>query len=145
MSAPDGGGDAATGDPGGRDPFVVFWSERRLCTLASLRADGSIHQVPVGATYDPERYLARVISSGSSYKARNLAARPGTRVSVCQVEGRWWSTLEGTATVTSDPEAVAEAERRYALRYRRPRPNPDRVVIEIKVDRVLGNVRPGRP
>jgi hypothetical protein len=34
---------------------------------------------------------------------------------------------------------VARAERRYAARYREPRPNPDRVVIEIVVNRVLGN------
>ncbi|MFD7512933.1 pyridoxamine 5'-phosphate oxidase family protein [Streptomyces sp. NPDC059853] len=125
------------------DPFVEFWSERRLCMLASPHPDGSIHQVPVGVTYDPEQRVARVISSGSSYKARNLAARPGARVSVCQVEGRRWSTLEGTATVSTDPERIADAERRYALRYRQPRPNPERVVIEIAVTRVLGTVRPG--
>lgn len=99
--------------------------------------------MPVGATYDPQEHLVRVITSGSSYKAVNLAARPGTRVSVCQVDGRWWSTLEGPAQVVSDPAEVAEAERRYGLRYRAPRPNPERVVIRIQVERVLGNVRPG--
>ncbi|WP_017569196.1 TIGR03618 family F420-dependent PPOX class oxidoreductase [Nocardiopsis halotolerans] len=140
-TVPEEPGTAAE-ETGPQDPFVAFWSERRLCTLASPRPDGSIHQVPVGVTYDPERHLARVISSGSSYKAVNLAARPGTRVSVCQVEGRWWSTLEGEATVSREEDAVAEAERRYTLRYRRPRPNPNRVVIEIAVTRVLGNVRP---
>lgn len=124
------------------DPFLVFWGERRLCTLASPRPDGTIHQVPVGVTYDPERHLARVISSGTSYKVLNLAAHPGSRVSVCQVEGARWSTLEGEATVSREQDAVAEAVRRYAQRYRRPRPNPDRVVIEIAVKRVLGNVRP---
>lgn len=122
--------------------FERFWRERRLCTLASLRPDGTIHQVPVGATYDAELHLVRVIASGSSYKARNLRAHPGSRVSLSQVEGRWWSTVEGTATVSGDPERVAEAVRRYAERYRRPRPNPERVVIEIAVERLLGNVRP---
>ncbi|MDN5750845.1 MAG: acyltransferase, partial [Pseudonocardia sp.] len=33
---------------------------------------------------------------------------------------------------------VADAERRYARRYRVPRVNPERVVIEIAVRRVLG-------
>lgn len=122
--------------------FEQFWRERRLCTLASPRPDGSIHQVPVGATYDAERHLVRVITSGSSYKARNLRARPGIRVSLSQVEGRWWCTVEGPATVRDDPERVAEAVRRYAERYRQPRPNPERVVIEIEVERLLGNVRP---
>lgn len=124
------------------DPFLVFWGERRVCTLAGARPDGSIHQVPVGATYDPERHLVRVIADGASFKARNLAARPGARVSVSQVEGARWSTLEGTATVSADPEAVGEAVRRYTERYRAPRPNPGRVAIEIAVTRVLGNVRP---
>jgi len=36
---------------------------------------------------------------------------------------------------------VAEAERRYAGRYRQPRPNPARVVIEVSITRVLGSSR----
>jgi hypothetical protein len=40
--------------------------------------------------------------------------------------------------VRDSPEAVAEAERRYAARYRPPRVNPRRVVIEVHIDRVLG-------
>ncbi|MFL1378671.1 MULTISPECIES: pyridoxamine 5'-phosphate oxidase family protein [unclassified Nocardiopsis] len=126
----------------GGSGFAEFWGEYRLCTLASPRPDGSIHQVPVGATYDAGRGLVRVITFAGSYKARNLAARPGTRVSVSQVEGGRWCTVEGTAVVSDDAGRVAEAVRRYAERYRQPRPNPERVVIEITVERVLGNVRP---
>ena len=48
-------------------------------------------------------------------------------------------TLEGTAVVREDRSSVADAEARYAQRYRTPRENPARVVIEISVDRVLGN------
>jgi hypothetical protein len=55
------------------------------------------------------------------------------------VDGRRWATAEGTATVSADPAEVGEAERRYALRYRQPRPNPERVVILIRLDRMLGN------
>jgi general stress protein 26 len=61
------------------------------------------------------------------------------RVAVCQVDGRRWLTLEGTAVVRDDAASVADAEARYAQRYRQPRENPARVVIEISVDRVLGN------
>jgi hypothetical protein len=60
---------------------------------------------------------------------------------VTQIDGRRWTTLEGVARVNQDPEAVAEAERRYAARYRTPRVNPLRVVIEIEVRRVLGTVK----
>ena len=40
--------------------------------------------------------------------------------------------------MTDDPDRVAEAVRRYAERYRQPGERPDRVAIEIAVDRVLG-------
>jgi F420H(2)-dependent biliverdin reductase len=118
--------------------LLAFLSERHLATLTTLRGDGTPHVVPVGVTYDPDARLARVITSGTSAKARNVrAGRP--RVAVCQVEGRRWVTLEGEAVVRDDRGAVAEAERRYAERYRQPRVNPARVVIEIAVDRILGN------
>jgi F420H(2)-dependent biliverdin reductase len=118
--------------------FRAFWTERHLACLVTLRADGTPHVVPVGVTLDLESSppLARVICRRGSVKARNAAARGIAAVS--QVDGRRWSTLEGDAVVRSDPDAVAEAERRYALRYRTPRPNPERVVIEITVRRVLG-------
>jgi hypothetical protein len=41
--------------------------------------------------------------------------------------------------VRDDAAADRDAEARYAQRYRRPRENPARVVLEIAVDRVLGN------
>ncbi|MCZ7440112.1 TIGR03618 family F420-dependent PPOX class oxidoreductase [Micromonospora sp. WMMC241] len=119
-----------------------FFADRHLATLTTLRADGTPHVVPVGVTFDPETGLARVITSGGSAKARHVAAAgaAGTPVAVCQVDGRWWLTVEGRAVVRRDPESVAEAERRYAARYRPPRPNPERVVLEITVTRLLGSL-----
>ena len=116
---------------------LAFLAERHLATLTTLRDDGSPHAVPVGFTYDAGSATARVITSGASAKARHV--RAGGRVALCQMEGRRWLTLEGTATVRDDADAVADAEARYAVRYRPPRPNPQRVVLEISVDRVLGN------
>jgi F420H(2)-dependent biliverdin reductase len=115
-----------------------FWTERHLCTLTTLRADGSPHVVAVGATLDPVAGIARVIASGGSAKVRHV--RNGQqRVAVCQVDGPRWSTVEGLAVIRDDPESVAEAERIYAGRYRTPRPNPARVVIEVAISRVLGS------
>jgi hypothetical protein len=79
-----------------------------------------------------------VITSGTSAKARHVVEGQH-RVAVCQVDGRCWAALEGTAVVRADPASVADAEARYAERYQRPRVNPARVVLEISVDRVLGN------
>jgi PPOX class probable F420-dependent enzyme len=124
-------------DPG--PELLAFLTERHLATLTTLRRDGSPHVVPVGVTYDPATRTARVITSGTSAKARHV--RDGQpRVSVCQVDGRRWVTLEGTAVVRDEAAAVADAVERYARRYRQPRENPARVAIEISVDRILGNV-----
>ena len=117
---------------------LAFLTERHLATLTTLRADGSPHVVPVGVTYDPGTRTARVITSGTSQKARHVRAGQ-QRVAVCQVDGRRWLTLEGTAAVSRDPAAVADAERRYSIRYRTPRVNPRRVVLTIAVDRILGH------
>lgn len=128
------------------DPaYLEFWQERRTCFLTTPRPDGTPHLVPVGVTYDPGTGTARVISDRRSKKVRNVLAHgPGAPVAVSQVEGARWATLEGTAVVRDDPASVAEAEERYARRYRTPRVNPDRVVIEITVTRTLGS-RPRKP
>ncbi|WP_026421984.1 PPOX class F420-dependent oxidoreductase [Actinokineospora inagensis] len=118
--------------------FAEFWRERHLCTLTTLRPDGTPHVTPVGATYADG--IARVITSRGSRKVRNVRATG--RAVLCQVDGRRWTSLEGAASVVDDPVSVRDAENRYARRYREPRPNPDRVVIEIVVDRVTGTVTP---
>ncbi|RZT84387.1 PPOX class probable F420-dependent enzyme [Pseudonocardia sediminis] len=122
------------------DEWRQFWTERHLCTLVTLRRDGTPHVVPVGATVDVEQEIARVICRDLSQKARNVSAagEKGLRVAVSQVEGGRWSTLEGRAVVRAEPDVVRDAEERYARRYRVPKENPHRVVLEIAVDRVLG-------
>ncbi|MER8184581.1 TIGR03618 family F420-dependent PPOX class oxidoreductase [Kitasatospora sp. NPDC094015] len=120
--------------------YLAFWRERQLCTLTTLRPDGSPHVVPVGATFDPATGIARVITSGTSRKAAHVraAGEAGLRVALCQVDRARWATLEGVAVLREDAESVADGVRRYTERYREPRVNPDRVVIEITVDRALG-------
>ncbi|MEU8580574.1 pyridoxamine 5'-phosphate oxidase family protein [Streptomyces abikoensis] len=124
------------------DPaYLAFWRERHVCTLTTLRPDGSPHVVPVGVTYDPDARIARVICDKSGRKVANVqAAGPdGARVAVAQHQGKRWATLEGRAVVRTEADAVADAVRRYAERYERvPRDNPDRVVIEITVTRAMG-------
>jgi PPOX class probable F420-dependent enzyme len=118
------------------DDVLEFLRERHLATLTTLRGDGTPHVVPVGFTWDEEARVARVITSGDSQKARNVLT--GGRAAICQVDGRRWLTVEGEAEVLVHPEAVREAEQRYAGRYRVPRANPARVVIAVRVDRVTG-------
>ena len=119
---------------------LAFWQERHLCTVTTLRRDGSPHVVPMGIVVDPAADRAWGITSRTSQKAANLRAGTDPRVAVCQVDGRRWSTIEGAAEVLEDPESVAEAVRRYAERYRQPRENPDRVAIRISIASAIGNV-----
>ncbi|MEJ8636325.1 TIGR03618 family F420-dependent PPOX class oxidoreductase [Streptomyces sp. NPDC006475] len=131
--------------------YLAFWREHHLCTLTTLRPDGSPHVVPVGVTFDPQTGTARVIANRHTRKVAHVLASAraegeaegaqgqGARVAVCQVDRRRWATLEGRARVRTEPDAVEDAVRRYAERYgRMPKPNPDRVLIEISVERALG-------
>lgn len=123
--------------------YLEFWNEYHLCTLTTLRPDGRPHVVPVGVTVDADAGIARIITRKSSRKVANVqAALPGqARVAVCQVDGGRWATLEGTAEVRTDAAAVDDAVTRYGKRYRRtPTPDPERVVIEITIDRAMGHV-----
>lgn len=131
----------------------VFVTERHLATLTTLRADGSPHVVPVGFTWDDEAGVVRITTDVGSVKARNAQRWPspgdavgasgaedgGPRAAVCQVDGGRWITLEGTIRLSRDPGEVAEAVRRYALRYRELEENPRRGVLVLRVDRVMSS------
>jgi len=120
------------------DAALAFLAERHLASLTTIRADGSPHVAPVGFTIDAAA-VARVITSGNSVKVRN-AARERARAALCQLQGRFWLTLEGTIRVSRDAGDVAAAVALYAQRYRQPRVNPQRVVLLLNVDRVMGNI-----
>ena len=122
---------------------LEFLRERHLATFTTLRRDGTPHVVPVGFTWDDDAQVARVMTSRTSTKAGN--AQRGTRAALCQVDGWRWITLEGATQLVTDQDAVADAMRRYAVRYREPRVNPERVVLEVFVDRVLGLVDRAKP
>ena len=119
------------------EDVLAFLTERHLATLTTLRPDGSPHVVAVGFTWDGEAQLARVITNAGSRKAAHVR-RGSPRAVLAQVDGPRWLALEGVPTVSGDPARVAEAVRRYGGRYRVPGVNPERVVIEVAVDRVLG-------
>ena len=121
----------------------VFVVERHLATLTTLRPDGTPHVVPVAFTWDAEQGTAITTTREGSAKVRNIedAAARGVpaRGALCQVDGGRWLTLEGELTVSRDPGVVADAERRYAARYRHLEPSPTRIVLRLVVDRVMGS------
>ncbi len=115
---------------------MTFLRERHLATLTSPRPDGTPHVAPVCFTYEPDTRLARIITFRAAHRVAFIAA--GARVALCQVDGPRWLTLEGRGVVTDEVERVAEAERRFAERYRPASQRDDRVAIEITVDRMMG-------
>ncbi|MEY2767982.1 MAG: hypothetical protein RI912_1645 [Actinomycetota bacterium] len=118
------------------DDVLAFLREYHLASLTTSRADGSPHVVPVGFSYDDTSRTVRIITFASSQKYRN--ALRGGRAAVSQVDGGRWLTLEGTVSGTDDPVRVALAVEGYAARYRQPGERPDRVAVEIAVDRIMG-------
>ena len=121
---------------------ATFLTERHLATLTTVKRSGALHVVPVGFTFDSATQTARVITSGDTVKARN-AGRPGATAALCSVDGARWITLSGPVRVEAGAEAVADAERRYAQRYRPPRINPKRIVVIMIVTSVSASVRLG--
>lgn len=118
------------------DPQLDFLSERHLGSLTTIRKDGSPHVVAIAFTYLPDDGTVQIITNEASQKVRNVEVTG--RAAVCQVDGRRWLTLEGAAVVHRDQASVLRAEAAFESRYRPPSDNPNRVAIEISVDRVLG-------
>jgi F420H(2)-dependent biliverdin reductase len=112
---------------------LEFLAERHLATLTTLRADGSPHVVPVGVTFDAATLTARVITSGGSAKAHHRKAPRAPQPSHARAGTLHRGHGGGHCLVERFPVE------RYARRYRQPRVNPARVVLEIAVDRILGN------
>src|SRR6478672_507790 len=111
----------------------AFLRERHLATLSTTRRDGTLHVCAVGFTWDADAAIVRVITGGRSQKVRNVETTG--RAAVAQVDGGRWLSLEGPARVAREPAAVADAVTRYTTRYQEPRPNAERVAIEITVER----------
>ena len=99
---------------------LTFLGEYHLASLTTARPDGSPHVVPVGFSYSPADGVARVITWSASKKARNVAAAPGGRAVVCQVDGgRWLSLpLPSRCRVGASPTCSTSARRPTSSRSR---------------------------
>jgi F420H(2)-dependent biliverdin reductase len=128
-------------DPHDLPPAVArFLFDRHLATFTVL-AGGALHTTPVGFSWDPDAAIARVITWSGSVKVKRMEAEgEPVPVTLCQLDGGRWLTLEGVASVTGDPQRCADAVARYTERYQAPRRDrgPDRRAIEVQVARILG-------
>lgn len=115
------------------DAGRAFLTGRDLATLATMGPSGLIHAVAVGFTVHDG--LVRVITFEGSQKVLNIERDP--RATVSQIVSPQWLSIAGPARILREPDDVRLAEDLYAQRYRQPRPNPQRVVIEIVPEKVL--------
>ena len=115
---------------------VGFLTERHLGTLTTIRLDGTPHVVAIAFTFDTATGSVWIITSDNTRKVKNVDAI--SRAAVCQVDGARWMTLEGPAEVVRDTDRIRGAVEAYQMRYRPVRPNPQRVAIEIQVERIMG-------
>ena len=115
-------------------------AERHLATLSVPRPGGRApHVTPVGFTWDAEAALARVITFAGAVKVRLIEDEGVLPVTLCQIDGGRWLSLEGSAVVSAEPQRCAEGLRRYAERYRPPSDRgADRRVIEVAVSCIMG-------
>jgi len=118
---------------------LAFMVDRHLSSLTLVGPNGEPHVTPVGFTWDDDAKVARVITWAGAKKVRLLEEQHSMTAALCQIDGGRWLTLHGVATVSADPAVNADAERRYAARYRPPGDRgADRRTIELTVTRVLG-------
>lgn len=127
-------------DPRNLDAGALeFLTERHLASLSLVTPDGDLHVTPVGFTWDDDTTCARVITFAAAKKVRLLEAYGSLVAALNQIDGGRWFTLHGTATVTADPAVNADAEARYAQRYRPPGDRgADRRTIEVAVTSIVG-------
>lgn len=116
---------------------VPFLEEFVIATITTQRPDGSLHVAAIGFTYDESAKQCWLVAPPGSRKVRNI--RAGSRAVVAQVEGSRWLSLEGPARLVEDAEGIAEAHRRYRVRY----PGfaggeSGRIGIVIDVERMMG-------
>ena len=113
---------------------LSFLDERHLTTLTTLSPDGRPHSVAIGFTY--ANGAVRILTDAGSQKVKNIER--SKFASVCQVDGPRWLSLEGPAFVARDDATLRNAVAAFERRYRPTSDNPNRVIVTINVERVLG-------
>ncbi len=83
----------------------AFLSEgRRTAKVATVRADGSPHVVPVGFVLDGDDWV--FMTSADSVKGRNLRRDPRVSMCVDEIDPHAFVTVTGIAALSEEPAAL---------------------------------------
>jgi len=88
---------------------------RRTATLATVRADGSPHVVPVGFVLDGDDWV--LMTSTDSVKGRNLRRDPRVSLCVDDLDPQAFVTVTGTAALSEEPQALGHWATAVGERY----------------------------
>jgi PPOX class probable F420-dependent enzyme len=121
----------------------------RTGKLATVRADGSPHVVPIWFAFDADGDVV-FLTDGGSLKARNMRRDP--RVSLLVDDEAMpfaWARIDGTVAFDEDPDQLlhwaTETCRRYvgddlAASFGRRNAVPGELVVRIKPSRMVGEL-----
>jgi PPOX class probable F420-dependent enzyme len=120
---------------------------RRTGKLATVRADGSPHVVPVWFTFDEAGRIV-FLTGASTVKARNMHREPRVSMAVDEQEMPFsWARVDGTVTFSEDPGELllwaTESCRRYvgddqAAAFGRRNAVPGELVVFLTPIRMVG-------
>lgn len=126
---------------------IDFVRERHRAVLITRRRDGGVQSSPVATAPDREGHVVVSTRRGSA-KAANAVRDP--RVALCVVSNEWygpWVSIEGTAEVIGQPDALPLLEDYYRAAagehpdwgaYRAAMIEEERVLIRVTIERVSG-------
>jgi PPOX class probable F420-dependent enzyme len=119
----------------------------RTGKLATVRADGSPHVVPVWFTFDDEGRVVFLTGKGS-LKARNMARDPRVAIAVDDEAMPFaWARVDGSAELTADSDELfhwaVESCRRCvgddrAEEFGRRNAVPEELLVRVTPTRMLG-------
>lgn len=123
----------------------------RTGMLATVRANGAPHVVPIWFDFDDETGEALFVAGASSVKVRNIVRDPRVSIAVDVSEMPFgFARLDGLATLSTyedDPDAMlfwaTETCRRYvgddlAEQYGRRNAVPEERLVRVKPTRMIG-------
>jgi general stress protein 26 len=115
----------------------IFLATTSFGALSSIDVKGSLHTAVVGFHFNKDEKIIRIISNKDSQKVKNI--QKNNQLSLCQVSGNKWISFFGTGIIHTTQQKVKEATNAYASRYQEPGDSTERIAIEIKIEKMLGN------
>lgn len=124
------------------EEYRDLFEKRTLAHVATLMGSGVPHVTPVWIDYDPERNRVLVNTERGRQKDRNVRENPAVGVSMADPDDiyRYIALIGEVDGITTDGarEHIDELSRRYTGQDYQPSIGTERVIHEIRPDRIIG-------